>query len=187
MLDRIAELLFKVCFFVAPASIFFYVIGLSDALIYPAVISTLVIAAFAAYGFVTSYKELTKLPPPAENTSDDADAPTKNDSPATIKDKRKWHLITMRLNAGLMIFGVMLTAIGMFGESLVPFILSFSCIFAAIVIALMSTQGVFERMDNKRNEKRYPKPPRKPAPPLPKLPPKPRPEDLPGYQYSFEF
>ena len=180
MLNRIAGLLFVACLCVAPVSVFLYVVDFADWMLYPALISISIILALTGFGFMQAYKKLTAPPPIADQN---ADATTKNDMPHW-KETRKWHLLTTRLTLGLMIFGVLFSAAGFIGNALPMFLLSFACIIAGLIISVMSAQGTFERMDNKRNDKLYPKPPRQPVPPLPKLP---KPEECPGYQYSFEF
>ena len=172
MLQRIAHLLFVACLWIAPISVFLYVMDLSDSLIYWAYGSISVILAYTAYAFVLAYKELTR--PADPDTDDMTKAP-----PA-----RKWHLLTTRITAGLMAFAVVCVSIGVFGDSLVPFIFGFTSLVLGILVTVLSAMGLFEKMDNKRNEKLFPKPKREPAPPIPKLP---KPETLPGYQYSFDF
>lgn len=172
MLSRITTWLFMASLVVMPVTTFLYITGFATWMIYPAIAAIIILLAGTAYGLATAYKTLAA---PAQTT----EPPT----PETTPD-RKWHLFSLRFTVASVAFAMLVFIVGLFGTSFVPFIVGFISLFSGLFVAMASATGVFEKMDKKRHKKRYPKPAPVPPPPLPK---KPKPEDLAGYQYSFDF
>jgi len=170
MLSRIATWLFIASLVVMPITTFLYITGFASWMLYPALAAIVTLLIGALYGLVTAYKALA--------------IPTQSTAPENNAPDRKWHLLALRFTVASVIFAVLAFAVGVFGTSFVPFVVGLVALFLGLATSMASALGVFEKIDKKRHQKRTPKPKPVPPPPLPK---RPKPEELAGYQYSFNF
>ena len=110
-----------------------------------------------------AYKELTK--------------------PDEIQPTKSWQRGSLLVSLSLAGLGLTCAIIGMFGSSIIPFLIGGAALLTGLGISFAGANGVFRKIDQKRNEKLNPKP--KPEPKvIAKITP---PHERPGYQYSFDF